>query len=118
MVPPLRVRRASVARPRNGNRPFGIDTDALSKRSSDQVCRRATTGAIGPACSEHAPVVDEVQGVDGLVDAANLGNRLRHASWPLVDLEGRHDAHGWHAAELEGADEADTLSQCGAMRSR
>jgi bifunctional DNA-binding transcriptional regulator/antitoxin component of YhaV-PrlF toxin-antitoxin module len=28
----------------------------------------------------------EVKGMDGLVDAANLCNCLRQASWPFIDL--------------------------------
>jgi hypothetical protein len=37
-------------------------------------------------------VVDRVQRVDGLVDAADFGDGLRQTGWPLFDLQCAHDA--------------------------
>ena len=51
-------------------------------------------------------VVDKSQRVDGLVDAADLGDGLRQRGWTIIDLQGSHDAHGGDESELERADQA------------
>ena len=84
------VGRASLA----GEHVSGRAVRALARV---ELSRRAATAGL---------VVDVVQRLDGLVDAADLGDGLGKAGWSFIDLQGAHDAHGRHAPQLERADQA------------
>ncbi|RML70230.1 hypothetical protein ALP82_200248 [Pseudomonas savastanoi pv. fraxini] len=52
-------------------------------------------------CAPARLVVNEVQCVNGLVDATNFSDGLGQSCRSLIDLQGAHDSHRWHQAKFE-----------------
>ena len=50
-------------------------------------------------------VVNEIQRVDGLVDATNFSDGLGQPCRSLIKLQGAHDSHRGHQAEFERANQ-------------
>src|SRR5208282_1888743 len=80
--------------------PFAIALPQLAPFTAENDARNTvptfTPIELCKGASAHVFVVDEAQRMQGFVDAPEFGDALRQSSRVITDLQGAHDAGGWH----------------------